>query len=557
LLDDVLVAVARSVRQWADRVLTERAHDRSALPDVREPPDPRDDDLLDEDGPPAHWVEMVRERAPHLVPPRHRRAQRSSAEETLESWSAPQEETPAETVAGAVNAEPAAMVAHDGRDESDGDREPRADRTPAIDHRARPQASVAAVPVVPERAASREGAPSPPLVPAPAATAPATPAPGPAPARRSVERDSGEAPRDARAIQRARGDTTPASTRDDVVRTSSETPDRSPLDPRSEIARGGAGGRAPRGIDRSEEARRGHDVRQRSDREPDAARSEAAERSSRRREPDAAPSKTAARSLRWYRAPEPVEDETTARSDGDGEARARSEAASTRVRRLRDPAQGRHDAANAAVQRPAQPQASLETARSEMRSRDASPARHDTAPRRRSEMLDAQATRTLRRRAAELDRRSQIAGGGDPDGSAGGAGGRAPRGIDPAPVELPRVPAPPVAAVRRASAAYEPGWDAGTHTAASPWRRVERTGSAHTFSLSSEMCAALWPRLPDEGDDASDAGLASQPRPDEGLWPELAVDELVPVEEPAHVDSGRDERLRREQRGMRWSERRS
>jgi arylsulfatase A-like enzyme len=34
---------------------------------------------------------------------------------------------------------------------------------------------------------------------------------------------------------------------------------------------------------------------------------------------------------------------------------------------------------------------------------------------------------------AALDRRSQIAGGGDPDGSAGGTGGRAPRGIDARP----------------------------------------------------------------------------------------------------------------------------
>jgi MATE family multidrug resistance protein len=32
--------------------------------------------------------------------------------------------------------------------------------------------------------------------------------------------------------------------------------------------------------------------------------------------------------------------------------------------------------------------------------------------------------------ARAIDRRSQIAGGGDPDGSAGGAGGKAPRGID-------------------------------------------------------------------------------------------------------------------------------
>jgi 3',5'-cyclic AMP phosphodiesterase CpdA len=34
-------------------------------------------------------------------------------------------------------------------------------------------------------------------------------------------------------------------------------------------------------------------------------------------------------------------------------------------------------------------------------------------------------------RRDKVDRRSPIAGGGDPDGSAGGAGGRAPRGIDP------------------------------------------------------------------------------------------------------------------------------
>jgi glycerol-3-phosphate O-acyltransferase/dihydroxyacetone phosphate acyltransferase len=41
------------------------------------------------------------------------------------------------------------------------------------------------------------------------------------------------------------------------------------------------------------------------------------------------------------------------------------------------------------------------------------------------------------RKHADVDRRSQIAGGGDPDGAAGGAGGKGPRGID---AELDRKP---------------------------------------------------------------------------------------------------------------------
>jgi drug/metabolite transporter (DMT)-like permease len=45
-------------------------------------------------------------------------------------------------------------------------------------------------------------------------------------------------------------------------------------------------------------------------------------------------------------------------------------------------------------------------------------------------LRSSRSRRSRRRDAAEPDRRSPIAGGGDPDGSAGGAGGSAPRGID-------------------------------------------------------------------------------------------------------------------------------
>ncbi|HWU85929.1 MAG TPA: hypothetical protein VN253_01560, partial [Kofleriaceae bacterium] len=72
LVDGLLVAVARRVQRWADRILTERDGMLQAVheapsgrddSDETEPPDSDDDG----DGPPAHWLEMVRARAPHLL----------------------------------------------------------------------------------------------------------------------------------------------------------------------------------------------------------------------------------------------------------------------------------------------------------------------------------------------------------------------------------------------------------------------------------------------------------------------------------------------------------
>jgi hypothetical protein len=63
LLDDLLVVVARHVRRWTDRILAEQ--DRVA---PAEPHDPWEGDAgADDGGPPAHWLEMVRARAPHLL----------------------------------------------------------------------------------------------------------------------------------------------------------------------------------------------------------------------------------------------------------------------------------------------------------------------------------------------------------------------------------------------------------------------------------------------------------------------------------------------------------
>jgi hypothetical protein len=71
LVDGFLVAFARRVQLWADRILAERDSILPTTPQAppgsegsseAEPPDPPDDD-----GPPAHWLEMVRARAPHLL----------------------------------------------------------------------------------------------------------------------------------------------------------------------------------------------------------------------------------------------------------------------------------------------------------------------------------------------------------------------------------------------------------------------------------------------------------------------------------------------------------
>lgn len=70
----------------------------------------------------------------------------------------------------------------------------------------------------------------------------------------------------------------------------------------------------------------------------------------------------------------------------------------------------------------------------------------------------------------------------------------------------------------------------------------------------------LWPRLPDEGDDTDQAPTDAPPRarPRGPTWPALPGDDLLIPEPPASgEDAGRRERLHREQRGARWSERRS
>ena len=89
LVDGLLVAVARRVRQWADRVLAER----EVAPGAAEPA-PQDrvgGEPPDGDGPPAHWLEMVRARAPHLL---SLRAQSFEAPE--QEWPWPRESfTPA------------------------------------------------------------------------------------------------------------------------------------------------------------------------------------------------------------------------------------------------------------------------------------------------------------------------------------------------------------------------------------------------------------------------------------------------------------------------------
>jgi hypothetical protein len=538
LLDDVLVAVARSVRRWADRVLTDHAHETSALeqreppaprldlrPDLR--PDSRDDDSFDEDGPPAHWIEMVRDRAPHLLPPGHRGVRRSADDEALEAWpeDALQEPVEPETVTD----EPAAVATRAGRDGSSRDRDrEQADRPPAVDPGASSQASVPAVPGMQERREAREAreardvrredvrSPPPLSAPPPVTTVAAAPALGPAQAR-TVERAAGEASHD------------PSSPRAVVA----------PSDVAETIGRGGARTSTadrPRYGER-DDGPRARDVSPRTEREAerraegkgDATRSEATERSPRRRAPGAVLSETVGRSLRWYRAPDPVDAEPTAAGHGD-DVPARGKTARAAVRRLRDPARGRHDAGPVPAQHATDARAAVVTAASRTPGREASPARDRMLPPRRVAEPGVHATRTLRPREA----------GAQPD---------------PVPLELPRSP---VASARGASAAYEPTWDAGAaHAAASPWQAVEHAGRAPSFSLSSEMCAALWPRLPDEGDDANDDRLAAPRGLTDDLWPRLAVDELVPVEEPAHCDPARDERLRREQRGMRWSERRS
>jgi hypothetical protein len=68
LVDGLLVAVARRVQRWADRILAERDDAPPGAPPVSRGIEDRGaPDAQDGDGPPAHWLEMVRARAPHLL----------------------------------------------------------------------------------------------------------------------------------------------------------------------------------------------------------------------------------------------------------------------------------------------------------------------------------------------------------------------------------------------------------------------------------------------------------------------------------------------------------
>jgi hypothetical protein len=78
------VAFARTLRAWADEILAEQARTPATAGPASPPSiDPvparqaqplRPDDEPDDEGPPAHWLEMVRRRAPHLLPPGRRSA---------------------------------------------------------------------------------------------------------------------------------------------------------------------------------------------------------------------------------------------------------------------------------------------------------------------------------------------------------------------------------------------------------------------------------------------------------------------------------------------------
>jgi hypothetical protein len=87
---------------------------------------------------------------------------------------------------------------------------------------------------------------------------------------------------------------------------------------------------------------------------------------------------------------------------------------------------------------------------------------------------------------ADSDRRSQIAGGGDPDGSAGGAGGGAPGGIDPTRVWLARV-----------DAAGQPAWEHMLDGAPAAWRaRAAAAFPDGSFAVAGETAPPDGQRAP-------------------------------------------------------------
>jgi hypothetical protein len=289
----------------------------------------------------------------------------------------------------------------------------------------------------------------------------------------------------------------------------------------------------------------------------DAAPHEAADRAARRRADDGGPAR--ASTQRWYRAPDT----------------APSEMAEPPARELGSPRLGRGDTGTRSLRWHRAPDlADVESAVSVRRREDA-PAPSETvvpmrAPREIAPPPDriprvttqlatpragsAPARTPWRRDAAPADHEtvavSPFALLGDAAATSTLARPRTPMPPVHAPFELPRAPGSPARDRRATPVMPEPaGWDPVA---------VQRGVSTESHASPMEMCAAMWPRLPDEDDDAGGDQRASPWRsPEERLWPQLPVDELMPVEEPAQGDPGRDDRLRREQRGMRWSERRS
>ena len=69
LVDGLLVSIASRVQRWASRILAERnaVLQTAPLPLRRDEADPQEADPQEDEGPPAHWLEMVRARAPQLL----------------------------------------------------------------------------------------------------------------------------------------------------------------------------------------------------------------------------------------------------------------------------------------------------------------------------------------------------------------------------------------------------------------------------------------------------------------------------------------------------------